>query len=485
MQNYIIKIFFFIVIFFFGIFGLARSSQAVTINTASCSQTDIQAAITSATTGDTVVVPSGSCIWTTSISIPDEKKITLQGAGMNFTVITTSGINMTTSGSRVTGFGFIGGGIVVDGDGWRIDHCSFYSTTFYEAVFARGIREGLHPTGLVDNCSFHNGRVLVGTAFMFAEGNTQHQVWAKPLNLGSADNTIFVEDNVFTFNVFGNVIDENYGGGYVFRYNTILDSGTGGNSGAYIEAHSVQGNNRAARKWEIYGNIINNTGDSIYYPFRIRGGTGAIFYNSVIGTWTNDGIALDNVRSYADTGDGHLCNGNSTWDGNEDSTGYPCRDQIGRGGDAVQWIYSPPGAYTQILAPAYMWLNRTETNNELSVDVINSSGNHIKANRDFYAYNVSFDGTAGNNGMGCGSLTNRPSMCIAGQSYWATNQLCSDLTGMVGANPTTPISGTLYKCTATNTWTAYYDPYTYPHPLQNVGTSDTTPPAAPTGLSVN
>jgi hypothetical protein len=26
-------------------------------------------------------------------------------------------------------------------------------------------------------------------------------------------------------------------------------------------------------------------------------------------------------------------------------------------------------------------------------------------------------------------------------------------------------SGLLYKCTATDTWTLYYTPYTYPHPL--------------------
>jgi len=37
---------------------------------------------------------------------------------------------------------------------------------------------------------------------------------------------------------------------------------------------------------------------------------------------------------------------------------------------------------------------------------------------------------------------------------------------MVGTNPSTPISGTLYKCTSANTWTAYYTPYTYPHPLR-------------------
>jgi hypothetical protein len=55
---------------------------------------------------------------------------------------------------------------------------------------------------------------------------------------------------------------------------------------------------------------------------------------------------------------------------------------------------------------------------------------------------------------------------------------------MAGVDPPTPISGTLYKCTAINTWTAYYTPYTYPHPLRNENQGDTTPPAAPGGLSV-
>jgi hypothetical protein len=83
-----------------------------------------------------------------------------------------------------------------------------------------------------------------------------------------------------------------------------------------------------------------------------------------------------------------------------------------------------------------------------------------------------FDGTTG---MGFGTLANRPTTCqtssetvfgngAAGVGYFATD---------VGAQ------GTLYTCSATNTWTVFYTPYTYPHPLT---TGDPQPPAPPTAL---
>ena len=59
--------------------------------------------------------------------------------------------------------------------------------------------------------------------------------------------------------------------------------------------------------------------------------------------------------------------------------------------------------------------------------------------------------------MGFGTLANRPTTCTTnslepggGVGYFATDQ---------GA------SGTLYRCSATNTWTVHYTPYAYPHPL--------------------
>src|SRR5205823_11054263 len=43
--------------------------------------------------------------------------------------------------------------------------------------------------------------------------------------------------------------------------------------------------------------------------------------------------------------------------------------------------------------------------------------------------------------------------------------------------------GVLYKCTAPNTWTLYYTPYVYPHPLVSGASPTPTPTASPTPTS--
>src|SRR5437870_2153368 len=58
---------------------------AATINAASCSQANVNSAITSAVDGDTVIIPAGTCSWTTTLTIT--KGISLLGAGAGSTVL--------------------------------------------------------------------------------------------------------------------------------------------------------------------------------------------------------------------------------------------------------------------------------------------------------------------------------------------------------------------------------------------------------------
>ncbi len=111
------------------------------------------------------------------------------------------------------------------------------------------------------------------------------------------------------------------------------------------------------------------------------------------------------------------------------------------------------------------------------------SNQQIVQDREYYnavSINAQASSTApfnGTTGMGFGVLANRPATCTtsteaafggaAGVGYFATDQ---------GSQ------GTLYTCSATNTWSAYYTPYTYPHPLATGGTTG-TPPNPPTGLA--
>ena len=523
--------------------------HAATITTTDCSQTQIQAAINSANTNDTVLIPSGNSTWTTGITIPDSKKITIKGAGYDNTVITNGYIVMGTSGSRITGIGFILPAttfINVQGIGWRIDHCKFYyvggTGILVRSIHANGYNTALSLTGLIDNNIFINTSIAVNGQGTF---ETQSGIWAEASVLGT-QSAVYVEDNIFsrTDGENYNCMDGNRGARTVFRYNTLLNTGH--------EVHSLQNDGtRSYRSWEIYGNTFT-ANIYAFRPMFIRGGTGIVFDNTVSGAkWSFKSITTDNNRTYNSVGVSGRCNGSSTWDGNltidniplygdigtgthtggnseavlTDSTknwtadsmvysssvrpgatiynitdgsscvitantatqvmctltsgtnniwnsgdqyritdGYPCRDQTGRGTDAnlfdkLSLPYPPQNS-----SPVYLWANWiTENSTILPFTVSNGFNYQFKSDRDYYQYVSNFNGSSG---TGCGTLVARPATCTVGTAYWATNQSCSDLTGMVGPNPATPISGTLYKCTATNTWTAYYTPYTYPHPLR-------------------
>jgi hypothetical protein len=461
-------------------------TQAAAINAASCSQSAVQIAINSAVTGDTVVVPAGNCTWAASVDIPNGKNITVQGAGIGNTTISRNGdiaFHLNDTSSRITGF-TLNNAMVFTGEGevgntinndWRIDHNRFVGTGGFDSLVViycslNDATNGQHCRGLIDNNQFDNG--AFAAPYGFKATVDLHRTWAQPTALGSA-NMVFIEDNVFTCAGCNlpHYTDTNYGGRFVFRFNTITNEAA--------EVHSLQ-QWRASRAWEIYKNTTTNTIG--WTAGLIRGGTGVAWGNTMssgLGPWV-----LDNVRSFNTGYDYGNCDGASTADGNTPGQeGWPCRDQIGRGQDAglsnpSSLTSTASGWYPQASEPAYFFLNRTGS----SITAIDTSGRgrsstlHVLPNRDFYNEVSFFNGTSG---IGSGTLSQRPATCTTGVGYWATDQ--GEWNSRQAGS-----DGQLYKCTSTNTWTLYYTPYTYPHPLQG-GTSpppDTTPPSAPAGLTV-
>lgn len=160
--------------------------------------------------------------------------------------------------------------------------------------------------------------------------------------------------------------------------------------------------------------------------------------------------------------------------------GYPCYKQPGR------------DPATQGYAPMYTWGNIWSDTLAIVPFNVPDGGfgspdyqaEHMVRGREYFdAVSASaqtsssspFDGTSG---MGFGTIANRPTTCTtstesalghgaAGVGYFASD---------VGAQ------GTLYTCSATNTWTVYYTPYTYPHPLVG-GTPPASVSFSPSSLS--
>jgi hypothetical protein len=293
------------------------SGKAAMIQARSPSAADVQAAANVAVSGDTVVVPAGTASWSSTVSI-SSKNITVQGAGVGQTIInaSTTAFDLGRTSSRVTGFTVVrsGSGEIIRcwGRGWRIDHCRFESSIFRDAVLVRGNSDGLspgeHPQGLIDNCTSLNCRVLVYGDMDFAPNRSVSRLWTTPSTVGGAD-AVFVEDCGFEFTEFGNAMDSNFAAKYVFRFNTLTN--------VYVEAHSVQGNHRASRSWEIYGNqfVATTSSSRTWTPMFLRGGTGVIFNNSFIGSWSSPSVTFDVVRGFSAVGPG-LADGGCLWDGN-------------------------------------------------------------------------------------------------------------------------------------------------------------------------
>ena len=287
----------------------SQGAHAANINAPSCSSSDVQNAINSASAGDTVVVPSGSCTWTTPVTIPGNG-ITLQGqtsctgtpvsSCTDSTNITdnTSGdnpaLNITkldgTQVVRVTGMTFISQAAISDGQiqiygahtftgavGFRVDHVHILHPT----TSGRGISVfdvyGLIDHILVDVTDTNGSDQSVSIYGSSIGSDGGYTPWMSPLTLGTA-NAVYVEDSTFNYsNQNEDAVDAYTGGRLVIRYNAINNDSVGFHG-------TDSGNNRSVFSYEIYNNIFTNNSSTTIRGATLRGGTGVIYSNTYGGS---------------------------------------------------------------------------------------------------------------------------------------------------------------------------------------------------------
>jgi hypothetical protein len=275
----------------------------------SCAYADVQAAITAAGNGDTILVPAGTCAWSTVLK-PDKKYVTLQGAGIGQTVLTQGDKNVqliqwtTIAGglSRITGLtieGATGGGVsypTVEIRGasatMRIDHVRF---VVHSASMA-----ALHIYGYVRGVADHNQFDLTGVGFCCGYYVHHHEWDAPGTNFGDAswaapdswgtDQAWYWETNQITYDNTGHASGSRHaatsdgwqGSRVVNRFNTYLNVLLSGGHGTDTGQRW-----RGRRQTESYGETLVfdcaacGGGDSISPAIAGRGGSMFVFDNTI------------------------------------------------------------------------------------------------------------------------------------------------------------------------------------------------------------
>lgn len=155
----------------------------------------------------------------------------------------------------------------------RLDH--LYVHDIDRSVFDIDTAVGVIDHNNIDTTAVtaNNGIVIhfAGTYYDTCTHGLGHESMNAAIAAGS-NQSMYVEDNLFTSNLFVAVTDCEFGGArFVFRFNTV-NKGDAQCHGFEVAA------NRGQRLWEIYGNTFYGNGVSSNGTY-MRGGAGYVFNN--------------------------------------------------------------------------------------------------------------------------------------------------------------------------------------------------------------
>jgi hypothetical protein len=394
---------------------------------ASASYADVAAAIALASAGDSVTVPAGTSTWNNQLVITTG--IILTGAGIGVTNITS---NYSYWNGNVDGNGYLifyypsspALNTPFELSGFSINAASKCNGVYvYNSLatspltkirihhnnLSGSVGSAMGFEGPVYGC-VDNNVVTGGSAlFQFFGPDT---AWANfTYTPGTAD-TLYLEDNAITLTGAAN--SSASGSRWSWRHNAFTLTGNA------FPVHDMHGN-VGGRPSGMGAEIYENTYDCGGFYARIidqRGAQFLVFNNTL--TNSSSLSELQVREEYLD------------------SLENPVTSSVGQ----------PQHAWR-----SYYWNNLDggvivplEISGTLYYD--NYGRNVPLENTDCWNQKSPFDGTTG---VGIGLLAARPATCTTGVGYWATD------------------TEILYRAVATNTWEAYYTPYTYPHPLRGEG----------------
>jgi hypothetical protein len=419
-----------------------------TITATSCSVSDVQSAINASSNGDTVVIPNGSCSWSSGIVI--SKQITLQGQSVGGVTITDmagsadlmaftigNSFRTTIANLRFMPGNGTGNYVTVSGQGLPpLMHDMDFKLPNFQLQHAV---TWMVTGGVIWNTTFES--TTTGNSIGGSDSGCllvkSYLSWDAPSTMGTLDttgtNNLYIEDS--TFNAVGQCPDVDDSGRVVIRHSQIIGS-SGLTHG--LGAHS-------GRSVELYNNSYTypNSKRALGRYFWFRGGTAVVTNNDI--QWIN-GPSYPDKLSFCFIVEGARWNAG----GHGCCTGWMCHNQVGSGASAtvqstllISASQSPLDVY-QISDPVYIWNNRGTgqgSSHYGTNDVDPAQDNCHKIN------------------PATGQEFSTTDFYKAGRDYFYDDS-------------SNPNSG------AKPGWA----PYTYPHPLRQGSGVSGTPPAAPTNL---